>query len=105
MTRGIIHGFNANEEIARGFYTQGFLLGIGANITKSSLIAKDISKIPIQYLALESDAPYMPSFAKQSSSSSDCFLYAQVLSGRLNINLIDIINQSNQNQLKIFSQF
>lgn len=101
IRRGIIHGFNANEIIARKFYSNGFLLGIGSNITKTSLITKSIRDIPLQYIVLESDAPYMPAFGKSSSESSDCFLYGQVLSQIVNINLIDLINQSNNNMLQL----
>jgi TatD DNase family protein len=101
INRGIIHGFNANEKIAREFYTQGLLLGIGANITKASLIARSIKNIPVQYIVLESDAPYMPAFGQPISTSADCFLYAQVLSHIKNINLIDVITQSNQNVINL----
>jgi TatD DNase family protein len=102
VNKGLIHGFNANSLVARGFYEQGFLLGIGSHITTNSTVTQAITEIPLSHIVLESDAPYMPAFAKENSSSNDCFLYAQMLSHQLNINLIDVINQSNLNVRQLF---
>ena len=99
---GIIHAFNTNAIIAQEFIQLGFLLGIGSLITKTSQISKNIEQIPITSLVLESDAPYMSAFGKEKSSSSDCFLYAQIAAKHLNINLIDLINCSNSNVLNLF---
>lgn len=101
IQKGIIHGFNANAITAKQFCEAGFLLGIGSHITRLSHMTEAIKDISLKHIALESDAPFMPAFNKKTSSSSDCFLYAQMLARLKNSNLIDVINQSNQNIIQL----
>ena len=100
--RGIIHAFNANAEMARQFIARGFLLGIGSMIDKNSKIAHSIKDIDLDHIVFESDAPFMPAFGRTKSASSDTFLYAQITAKKLNINLIDLIEQSNNNLQLLF---
>jgi TatD DNase family protein len=102
INSGIIHGFNANATVGKQFIDAGFLLGIGSLITKPSLINKHIQALPLDKLVLESDAPFMPALHKPKSSSLDSFLYAQIVAHKYNINLIEVINQSNTNVIKLF---
>ena len=103
IKRGIIHGFNANSSIAEAFMRQGFFLGIGSLITRTSKIKSCLPSLPPEYLVMESDAPYMPAWHKTASTSSDTFLYAQIAARELNVNLIDFINTSNANFLRLFA--
>jgi TatD DNase family protein len=101
-TRGIIHGFNAHAILAKEFTDLGYLIGVGSNITKNTKIAKSINNIGINNLVFESDAPFMPGFGNTYSVSNDTFLYAQIAARKLDINLIDLIEQSNNNLIKLF---
>lgn len=103
INRGIIHGFNANAIIAHEFTKLGFLLGIGSLISQDSRIKQCIAEIPLEYLVIESDAPFMPLHGQTVSASSDTFLYAQLTAKQLDINLIDLISQSNLNLLNLFT--
>ena len=101
-SRGIIHGFNAQYPIAQEFIKLGFILGIGSNISKNTKISQSLKDIEINKLVFESDAPFMPGFNKTLSFSDDTFLYAQIAAKKLDINLIDLIEQSNKNLLNLF---
>ncbi len=100
--RGIIHGFNSNDLIAKEFTVLGFLLGIGNNISKNSKIARNIKDIGMSNLVFESDAPFSSWFNKKVSTSDDTFLYAQMVANKLDINLIDLIEYSNSNLQNLF---
>ncbi len=99
---GIIHGFNNNITIARQFTELGFFLGIGGLIYKKSKIQSCLSRINLNTIILESDAPFMPINGKNISKSDDAFLYAQIAAKLYNMNLIDLINYSNNNFLRLF---
>lgn len=103
IRRGIIHAFNANIIIAHEFTKLGFLLGIGSLISQDSQIRRCITEISLENLVMESDAPFMPLHGQSASVSSDTFLYAQLAAKRLDINLIDLINQANSNLLNLFT--
>jgi len=99
---GIIHGFNANMIIARQFTNLGFLLGIGSLVCQNSKIKRCLPEINLDNLILESDAPFMPTAGHATSKSSDTFLYAQIVAKQYNMHLIDLINYSNTNFLRLF---
>ncbi|MBP9741819.1 MAG: TatD family hydrolase [Burkholderiales bacterium] len=100
--RGIVHGFNSNSIIAKQFTDLGILLGIGSMVTKKSKLLFNLEQLPLKYMVFESDAPFMPGFEKVQSTSSDSFLYAQIVAKQLNVNLIDLICCSNSNVLNLF---
>lgn len=105
--RGIIHGFNANNIIASQFINHGFLLGIGGLvINKNSTINKNVAKIPLSALVLESDAPFTKlinnNYCVDNINHTNIFLYAQIIAYKHNKNLIDLIKQSNYNVLGLF---
>lgn len=60
-TRGIMHCFNGTLETGMKYIELGFLLGIGGIITfeKNVLIREVIKKIPLEYMVLETDSPYL----------------------------------------------
>jgi TatD DNase family protein len=58
--KGIFHCFTGSYESARQIIDTGFLLGIGGVVTyKNAGLAEVLSKIPIEHLVLETDAPYL----------------------------------------------
>jgi TatD DNase family protein len=59
--RGIFHCFSGTEEQANEIIELGFLLGIGGPLTyKKSTLPDAIRNIPLEYIVLETDAPYLP---------------------------------------------
>lgn len=57
---GVIHCFNSDYLTGKKFIKLGFYLGIGGIITfKNSTLSAVIKKIPIEYIVLETDSPYL----------------------------------------------
>lgn len=60
MLRGVFHCFSGSYEQAKKIIDMGFYLGIGGVITfKNSGLQKVVEKIPLEYILLETDAPYL----------------------------------------------
>lgn len=60
--RGIVHAFSGSYEEAKRYIDQGFLLGIGGVATRNSAhkLHKVVKQVPLESLALETDAPDLP---------------------------------------------
>ncbi len=71
--KGIFHCFGGSEEEAGQITDMGFYLGIGGVVTyKKSGLAEVIQKIGLEFLVLETDAPYLtpvPFRGKRNESS------------------------------------
>ena len=58
--RGIFHCFSGSKESAEQIISMGFHLGLGGVLTyKNAGVAEAIKDIPMQWLVLETDAPYL----------------------------------------------
>ncbi|MEN9697493.1 MAG: hypothetical protein RLZ56_914 [Bacteroidota bacterium] len=59
--RGAFHCFSGSKESANEIINMGFYLGLGGVLTyKNAGVAEAIKDIPMEYLFLETDAPYLP---------------------------------------------
>lgn len=60
--RGVIHGFSGSYELAKSYLDLGMLLGIGGTITypRANKTRAALSRLPLNSLVLETDAPDMP---------------------------------------------
>lgn len=71
--RGIFHCFSGTAAQARAITELGFYLGIGGVLTyKNSGLAEAVKDIPLEYIVLETDAPYLapvPYRGKRNESS------------------------------------
>lgn len=69
---GVYHAFSGSEEIANEFIKLGFKLGIGGVITypTANKTRKTLSKLALDCVVLETDAPDMPIFEQQSKNNS-----------------------------------
>ncbi len=100
--KGVFHAYNANQIIANNITKLGLYLGIGGLISKPTLINKNILNINIEHIILESDAPYMPYLGNSVSVSSDCDKYATLLATYYNIDVVKVVQISNNNFLNLF---
>lgn len=59
--RGIIHCYSGSLEMAKEFIKIGFCLGIGGICTfkNANNIIKVIKEVPLEYIVLETDSPYL----------------------------------------------
>jgi TatD DNase family protein len=71
--KGIFHCFSGSFESATEIIKMGFLLGIGGVVTyKNAGLAEVLTKIELEHLVLETDAPYLtpvPFRGKRNESS------------------------------------
>ena len=60
MLKGIFHCFGGDERQAKKIIELGFMLGIGGVVTyKNAGLAKILESVSLEYLVLETDAPYL----------------------------------------------
>jgi len=69
---GVIHAFSGSYQQAKEYIELGFKLGIGGTITypRAKKTIKAITKLPLNSLLLETDAPAMPPLGKQGEVNS-----------------------------------
>lgn len=59
---GIVHAFSGSLEQAQQYMEMGFLIGVGGVVTRPNAVKlhRTVSNIPLQSIALETDAPDLP---------------------------------------------
>ncbi len=103
--RGIFHCFSGSYESAKEIIKAGFYLGIGGVVTyKKAGLAEVLEQIDLQYLVLETDAPYLtpvPFRGKRNESS-----YLKYIAARLaeikNVPVEEVAAVTTANAQKIF---
>jgi TatD DNase family protein len=103
--RGIFHCFSGSYEDAVTITELGFYLGIGGVITyKNSGLSEVIEKIPLKFLVLETDAPYLtpvPFRGKRNESSYLKYIVAKIAEIK-NVTIEEVAEITSQNAEKIF---
>ena len=103
--KGIFHCFGGSYENAMEIINAGFYLGIGGVLTyKNSGLTEVLEKIDLQYLVLETDAPYLtpvPFRGKRNESSYIKYIVAK-LSEIKNVSHEEIAAVTSANAEKIF---
>ena len=103
--RGIFHCFSGSYESAKEIIKAGFYLGIGGVVTyKKAGLAEVLEHIDLEYLVLETDAPYLtpvPFRGKRNESS-----YLKYIAARLaeikNVPVEEVAAVTTANAQKIF---
>lgn len=73
--RGIFHCFSGSLQQAHQIIDLGFYLGIGGVLTyKNAGVAEAIKEIPMEYLFLETDAPYLPPVPYRGKRNEPAFM-------------------------------
>lgn len=103
---GIFHCFGDNYETAKEITELGFYLGIGGVLTyKKANVADAIKDIPLEYIVLETDAPYLAPvpFRGKRNESSYLIYVAESLAKAKNVTVEEIAKITSANAEKIFS--
>jgi len=104
---GIFHCFSGTLQNAKDIIESGFLLGIGGVLTyKNSGLAEVIKEIDLQYLVLETDAPYLTPvpFRGKRNESSYLKYIVQKLAEIKGMPVEEVANQTTINAEEIFSK-
>jgi len=103
---GVFHCFTGSyEQAMKVIDLGGFYLGIGGVITfKNSKLAQVIKQIPINYLVLETDSPFLTPYPHRGKRNESSYipLIAQKLSEIKNIPLSQVASITTQNALSLF---
>lgn len=103
---GVIHAFTGSYETARQYVDMGFYLGVGGAITyeRAQKTRTAVTKIPLEYLVLETDAPDMPLQGRQGQRNSPENIpeIAQVLADLRGVSCADIAAATWTNALALF---
>lgn len=103
---GVIHAFSGSYEIAQQYVDLGFYLGVGATITyeRAQKTRAAVTKIPLDWIVLETDAPDMPLQGKQGQRNSPEYLpqIAQVLADLRGVTTQEISVATSRNAVRLF---
>jgi TatD DNase family protein len=103
---GVFHCFGGTT--AEGFKVidEGFMLGIGGVLTfKNSTLRDELKDIPLEYLILETDAPYLTPapFRGKRNESSYIPIIAEELAKAKGITVEEVAEVTTQNAQKLFN--
>jgi TatD DNase family protein len=73
--RGVFHCFTGSYEEAKEIIKLGFSLGIGGVVTyKNTHLRETLSKIDLQHIVLETDAPYLPPVPHRGKRNESAYI-------------------------------
>jgi TatD DNase family protein len=103
--KGVWHCFNGTVDEAKRAIDLGLYLGIGGVVTfKNAGVDKTVSKLPVNRLLLETDAPYLSPVPYRGKRNEPAYvkLVAQKLSGIFGVTFEEIVNKTNENAGLLF---
>ncbi len=104
--KGVIHSFSGSLETAREYIKIGFLLGVNGVITfKNSNVKEVYKEIPLEYIILETDSPYLtpePNRGKQNNPSYIIDI-AKYICELKNISLEELSRITNDNIKRLYN--
>jgi TatD DNase family protein len=104
-SRGIFHCFGGTLEEAKEIIDLGFHLGIGGTLTyPKSDLASILRKIPLEWLVIETDSPYLPPVPHRGKRNESAYvkLVAEMLSEAKVVPLAEVAKVTTANALGIF---
>lgn len=104
--KGIIHAFSASAEMALRYVEAGFTIGMGGVVTfKNGRKAKEVvAATPLEYLVLETDAPYLspdPLRGRRNTSANLKYV-VQMIASLKGITEEEVIEQTTRNAEELF---
>jgi TatD DNase family protein len=102
---GIIHCFNSSLEMANQFIKLGMLLGIGGVLTfKNTKLGDVIKEIPLEYIVLETDSPYLTPEPYRGTKNEPKYLkiIAEKMSQLMSLDYDFVVKQTGENALSLF---
>ena len=106
--KGIFHCFSGSKESAEQIIEMGFLLGLGGVLTyKNAGVAEAVVDIPLEFLVLETDAPYLPPVPYRGKRNEPAFMIevAKKLAEIKNIPLHEVAEKTSENAERLFNLF
>jgi len=106
--KGLIHCFSSTQELAEKVLDMGFYISVSgiATFKKADDLRETLSKIPLNRLLVETDAPYlapMPMRGKPNEPAFTAFTAAK-LADIKNTDIDDVARQTTENFFTLFSK-
>lgn len=102
---GIWHCFNGTVREGKQAIDLGLQLGIGGVLTfKNAGVDKTVGQLPLEYMMLETDAPYLAPSPKRGKRNEPAFVKytAQKLAEVQNLPLDAVVEKTDENALRLF---
>lgn len=103
--QGIIHSFSGSIETAKEYIKMGFLLGVNGVITfKNANIKEVIKNIPLEYIVLETDSPYLTPEPFRGKQNNPSYIYniAKFVADLKGISILELASITNKNLENLF---
>ncbi len=103
--RGVFHCFSGSKESAEQIIGMDFHLGLGGVLTyKNAGVAEAVKDIPMEYLVLETDAPYLAPVPYRGKTNEPAFMLevAKKLAEIKSMPLHEIAAMTTSNAKKLF---
>jgi len=103
--RGIFHCFSGSRESAEQIIAMGFHLGLGGVLTyKNAGVAEAIKEIPMEWLVLETDAPYLSPVPYRGKTNEPSYMIqvAMKLAEIKNLPLHEVAEITTNNAMGVF---
>jgi TatD DNase family protein len=103
---GIFHCFTGTLEQAQKIIDLGFYMGIGGVLTfKNSGLDSVIREVPLDYLVLETDSPYLAPVPYRGKRNESAYIFevAQKLASVKEVSVKEVEEKTTANAEKIFS--
>ena len=103
--RGVFHCFSGSKESAEQIIGMGFHLGLGGVLTyKNAGVAEAVKDIPMEYLVLETDAPYLAPVPYRGKTNEPAYMIevAKKLADIKSLPLNEIAAITTSNAEKLF---
>ncbi|MFZ9262178.1 MAG: TatD family hydrolase [Chitinophagaceae bacterium] len=104
--KGIFHCFGGDERQAKKIIDMGWMLGIGGVVTyKNAGLAKLLENISLDYMVLETDAPYLTPTPFRGKRNEPAYVkyVAEKIADIKKISVEEVIEVTTLNAKKIFS--
>jgi len=105
--RGVFHSFSGSVEMARELWRRGWMISISGVVTfKNARRVQEVAQsIPLEYLMVETDAPYLTPHPHRGKRNDSSLMYhtVQMLADLHGIAVEDMARITAQNAARLFS--
>ncbi|MCL2099810.1 MAG: TatD family hydrolase [Oscillospiraceae bacterium] len=104
--KGVFHCFSGDAEMARELTKLGYMMSFGGAVTfkNNKTCAEVLKAIPVEYILLETDCPYLAPHPKRGerNDSRNLMLIAEKIAGIKNMDTREFIAKTGENAVRCF---
>ncbi len=104
--KGVIHCFSGDVDLAWRFIEAGFYISIPGTVTykKASKIRRVVAEIPLEYLLIETDSPFLTPYQKRGMRNEPAFVrfVAQEIALIKGVELEIVAQRTSDNTKRLF---